>query len=88
MKYNIKPTGNKVYLKQEREVKTKAGIIIASAAQEKQSNACVIAVGDEVSFVKPGDNVLIDKFGGQIIEDGETEVYLVVAEEEILGIIE
>lgn len=88
MKYDIKPIGRRVYLRQTRETKTKSGIIMTASAAEKQSTAYVLAVGDEVSFVKPEDNVLVDKFGGQIIEDNGDDVYLIVSEEEILGIIE
>ena len=60
------PLGDRVVLKQvEAEEKTKSGIILASAAQEKPSEAIVIAVGpgtEEVKMeVKVDDKVIFSK---------------------------
>ncbi len=93
---NVKPLGDRVLVQpiEEDEVK-KGGIIIPDTAKEKPQEGKVIALGtgkvDEhgkkVDFtVKKGDKVLISKYGGTEIKvDGES--YLIMREDDILGII-
>jgi len=93
---NIKPLGDRVLVQalEEKEVK-KGGIIIPDTAKEKPQEGQVVALGtgkrdDEgklVPFtVKKGDKVLISKYGGTEVKvDGET--YLIMREDDILGII-
>jgi len=93
---NIKPLGDRVLVQalEEKEVK-KGGIIIPDTAKEKPQEGQVIALGtgkrDEdgklIEFtVKKGDKVLISKYGGTEVKfDGET--YLIMREDDILGII-
>ena len=79
---------------EEKEVK-KGGIIIPDTAKEKPQEAKVIALGTgkldddgkKVPFtVKKGDVVLISKYGGTEVKvDGES--YLIMREDDILGII-
>ncbi|MEY2557798.1 MAG: chaperonin GroES [Verrucomicrobiota bacterium] len=79
---------------EEKETK-KGGIIIPDTAKEKPQEGSVVALGtgklDEdgkkVEFtVKKGDKVLIPKYGGTEIKvDGES--YLIMREDDILGII-
>ena len=79
---------------EEKEVK-KGGIIIPDTAKEKPQEGKVVALGTgkrdddgkNIEFtVKKGDNVLISKYGGTEIKiDGET--YLIMREDDILGII-
>ena len=79
---------------EEKEVK-KGGIIIPDTAKEKPQEGKVIALGTgklddngkKVEFtVKSGDKVLISKYGGTEIKvDGES--YLIMREDDILGII-
>lgn len=94
---NVRPLGDRVLVQQveEQEVK-KGGIIIPDTAKEKPQEAKVIAVGsgkrDEsgklIPFeVKKGDKVLISKYGGTEIKiDGQ--VYQIMREDDILGILE
>ena len=94
---NIKPLGDRV-LVQTIEVKEekKGGIIIPDTAKEKPQEAKVVALGtgkrDEdgkkIPFeVRKGDRVLISKYGGTEIKlNGDN--YLVMREEDILGVIE
>ena len=73
----------------------KGGIIIPDADKEKPQEGEVVALGtgkrDEdgklIAFtVKKGDKVLICKYGGTEVKiDGET--YLIMREDDILGII-
>ncbi|MEI6337515.1 MAG: co-chaperone GroES [Verrucomicrobiota bacterium] len=93
---NIKPLGDRVLVQaiEEKEVK-KGGIIIPDTAKEKPQEGKVVALGtgkrDEegklIEFtVKKGDKVLISKYGGTEVKiDGET--YLIMREDDILGIL-
>jgi chaperonin GroES len=94
---NVKPLGDRVLVQpiEEQEVK-KGGIIIPDTAKEKPQEGKVVAVGtgkrDEngklIPFeVKKGDRVLISKYGGTEIKiDGKD--YLIMREEDILGVID
>ena len=79
---------------EEKETK-KGGIIIPDTAKEKPQEGKVVALGTgklddngkKVEFmVKKNDTVLISKYGGTEIKvDGES--YLIMREDDILGII-
>jgi chaperonin GroES len=93
---NVRPLGDRVLVQaiEEQEMK-KGGIIIPDTAKEKPQEGKVIALGTgkiddngkKVDFtVKQGDKVLISKYGGTEIKvDGES--YLIMREDDILGII-
>ena len=93
----IRPLQDRIIVKRlEEETKTKGGIIIPDSAKEKPIEGKVIAVGkgkktDDGKLipldVKAGDKVLFSKYGGTEVKiDGEE--YLIMREEDILGIIE
>lgn len=93
---NLKPLGQRVLLKRiEAEQKTAGGLFLPDNAQEKPQEAEVIAVGTGgrdnegklIEFtVKPGDRVLVSKYGGTEIKlDGVD--YLILSENDILGVI-
>ena len=92
----IKPLGSRVLLKmKEGEEKTKSGIILAEAAQEKPQIAEVIEVGpgeivegkQETMQVKKGDDVIISQYAGTKINYEGTE-YIIVKQDEILAVVE
>ncbi len=94
---NIKPINDRVVVKPApAEEKTQGGIIIPDTAKEKPIEGKVVAVGkgkvaDDGKLIKPevsvGDKVLFSKYGGTEVKiDGEE--YLIMREEDILGIIE
>jgi chaperonin GroES len=96
MAINVKPLSDRVLVKplDEKEVK-KGGIIIPDSAKEKPQEGEVVALGtgklDEsgkkIEFtVKKGDRVLISKYGGTEIKF-EGENYLIMREDDILGIL-
>jgi chaperonin GroES len=96
MAINVKPLADRVLVKplEEKEVK-KGGIIIPDSAKEKPQEGEVVALGtgktdDEgkkIAFtVKKGDRVLISKYGGTEIKF-EGENYLIMREDDILGIL-
>ncbi len=92
----IKPLGERVLVEplKEEEV-SKGGIIIPDSAREKPQEGKVIAVGtgklDEngktIPFnVKPGDTVLMPKYGGTEVKlDGKE--YQIMREDDILAVI-
>ena len=96
MAINVRPLGDRVLVQplEEKEAK-KGGIIIPDTAKEKPQEGKVVALGTgkrdddgkKVEFtVKKGDKVLISKYGGTEIKvDGES--YLIMREDDILGII-
>ena len=93
---NLKPLADRVVLKQvEAEEKTKGGIILTSAAQEKPEIYEVIVVGPggmvdgkEVKMeVKAGDKVIAGKFTGTRVKL-EGEEYTIVRQDDILAIVE
>jgi chaperonin GroES len=91
----IRPLLDRVLVKRlAYEEKTPGGIIIPEVAKEKGQTGEVIAVGtgrvgqDGTVIrmqVKPGDKVIIGKYAGTEILNGE---HVIIREDEILGIIE
>ena len=92
----IQPLGDRVLVEPVEEVEQiKGGIYIPDTAKEKPMEGKVIAVGKKydkehkpVEFdVKPGDCVLLPKYGGTEVKiDGKK--YQLVREEDLLGVIE
>ena len=93
----IRPLQDRIIVKRlESEEKTKGGIIIPDTAKEKPQEGKVIAVGKgkvgEDGKVTPldvraGDKILFGKYSGTEVKL-EGEEYLIMREEDILGIIE
>ena len=92
----LKPLADKVVVKRlEAEEKTKSGILLAAAAQEKPEIYEVVAVGpggvidgNEVKMeVKTGDRILTGKYTGTTVKI-EGEEYTVVRQADILAILE
>ncbi|MFH0811019.1 MAG: co-chaperone GroES [Pseudomonadota bacterium] len=93
----IRPLHDRVIVQQEAEEgKTKGGIIIPDTAKERPLIGRVIAAGEgrrgkngslQPLAVKAGDNVLFGRYAGTEVElDGRK--YLVMREDDILGVIE
>ncbi len=85
----IKPLKDKVVIRYSEEdiEKTAGGIYVPDVAKEKPQKGTVDAVGSEVKEVKAGNQVLFDKYSGSKIKIDNVE-YLIVKEEDLLGIIE
>jgi chaperonin GroES len=85
----IKPLKDRVVVRySEEEIeKTAGGIYVPDVAKEKPQKGIVEAVGSEVKEVKAGNTVLFDKYSGSKVKLNDTE-YLIVKEEDLLGIIE
>ena len=93
----VRPLHDRVLIKRIEEQETmKGGIIIPDTAREKPQQGKVIAAGTgkirddgtrQPPDVKAGDLILFGKYSGQEIRlDGED--YLIVREDEVLGIID
>ena len=86
---NFQPLGDRVLIKvKEAETKTASGIIIPdNAEKEKPTQAEIIAVGNDVTHVKVGDQVVFTKFARSATVTLEGIDYLVMETSEILGVI-
>ena len=94
---NIRPLHDRVVVKRIEEKETiQGGIIIPDTAKEKPQEGEVIAVGqgkraDDGKLialdVKVGDRILFGKYSGSEIKL-EGEEFLIIREDEILGVIE
>ncbi len=92
-----RPLHDKIIIKRlEEEEKSVGGIIIPDTAKEKPQQGKVIAVGTGIVLkdgktvplqVKPGDRVIFSKYGGTEVKFLD-EDYLVMREDDILGILE
>jgi chaperonin GroES len=94
---DLRPLHDRVLVKRLDEGEQKVGgIIIPDSAKEKPQQAEVMAVGNgklldsgerAAPDVKPGDRILFGKYSGSEIKI-EGEEYLIVTEDEILGVLE
>lgn len=93
----IKPLNNRVLVKRSKAQTTKGGIILPDTAQEKPKEGTVMATGpgarDEEGKVHPmnvkaGDRVLFSSYSGTEVKNVEQEEeYLILSEEDILGVL-
>lgn len=92
----IQPLGERVLVKRiEAEEKTAGGIVVPDSAKEKPKEGEIISLGTgkvnekgekEAFNVKKGDKILFESYAGTEVKiDGEE--YLVMKEDDILGII-
>ena len=92
----LRPLSDRVVVKaMEAEEKTKSGLILAAASQEKPQIAEVVAVGpgglvdgkEVVMTVKVGDKVITSKYSGTEVKADGVE-YNIVRQSDILAIVE
>ncbi len=94
----IKPIKDNIVVKriEDSDEKKVGSIIIPDTAKEKPMTAKVIAIGSGRTLkdgkkvaleVKVGDKVLIGKYSGSEVKLDGTE-YLILKEDEVLGIVE
>ncbi|MBI3681258.1 MAG: co-chaperone GroES [Acidobacteria bacterium] len=94
---NIRPLYDRIVVKRIEETETvKGGIIIPDSAKEKPQEGEVMAVGKGKRLedgklialdVQVGDHILFGKYSGNDIKIEGTE-YLIMREDEVLGVIE
>jgi len=84
----FKPLKERVFVSYSDELeKTAGGIYVPDTAKEKPQRGKVEAIGSEVKEVKVGDEIFFDKYSGSKVNIDNLE-YLIIKEEDILGIIE
>lgn len=93
----LRPLQDRILVRRvEEEEKTKGGIIIPDTAKEKPAEGKVVEVGkgklDESGKrialeVKKGDRILFGKYSGTEVKI-EGQEYLIMREEDVLGIID
>ena len=94
---SLRPLSDRILVQRVQEnEKTKGGIIIPDTAKEKPAEGKVVATGNGrmgedgkllPMDVKVGDRVLFSKYGGTDVKiDGED--YLILRQDDVLGIIE
>ena len=93
----LRPLQDRILVRRvKEEEKTKGGIIIPDTAKEKPAEGKVVAVGkgklDEngkriALEIKKGDRILFGKYSGTEVKI-EGEEYLIMREEDVLGVID
>ncbi len=93
----LRPLADRVVVQRDdAEETTSGGIVLPDSAKEKVNRARVIAVGpgkldDNGTLhpvaVKPGDHVLLNKYGGDEFEVSDL-TYTIVRESDILAVLE
>ena len=98
MTLNLKPLGDRVVVRaqDDLEQRTPSGLVIPDTAKEKPQQGKVIAAGTgkvkddgtrQPPDVKAGDRILFGKYSGQEIKLEGAE-YIIMREDEVLGVIE
>ncbi|MFY9708203.1 MAG: co-chaperone GroES [Desulfobacterales bacterium] len=92
----LRPLQDRILVqREEEETKTKGGIIIPDTAKEKPVEGKVVAVGNgkvgedgkrTALEVKKGDRILFGKYSGTEVKI-EGEEYLIMREDDVLGVI-
>lgn len=84
----FRPLKDRVFVSySEESEKTAGGLYIPESAKEKPQKGKIEAVGLEVKSLKAGDLVLFDKYSGSKVNIQDEE-YLIIKEEDILGVFE
>jgi chaperonin GroES len=93
----LKPLGDRVLVQRSKAQKTVGGILLPDTAQEKPKEGKVIAVGPgklndqgnrEALNVKVGDRVLFSSYAGTEVKNQDSdEEFLILKEEDILGLV-
>ncbi|WP_298273126.1 co-chaperone GroES [Geobacter sp.] len=94
---NLRPLQDRIIVKRiEEETKTAGGILIPDTAKEKPQRGEIVAVGNGKKTedgkvipvdLKAGDKVLFGKYAGTEIKI-EGQEFLIMREDDILGVIE
>jgi len=94
----IRPLGDKIIVKRdEPTARTESGIYLPETAKDKPKQGKIIAVGNGILnketgeyipfSVKKGDSVIFSSYAGTEIKIDDVD-YLIMTEEDILGVVE
>lgn len=83
----VQPLADRIVAQaEEASDKTASGFYLPEDAKEKPQIAKVIEVGKDVSEIKKGDTVVYPKYGtSEVTVEGEE--YMIMKEEDVLGVI-
>lgn len=85
----LTPLFDKILIKRPEEFsETDGGIIIPETSREKAMNGEIISTGADVKHVKQGMTIMFAKYAGTDITFDDTNQYLIIAEQDVLGIME
>lgn len=97
MEQKIKPLGNRILVKRSKATTSKGGILLPDTAQEKPKEGVVLAIGPgkttdngiEPLMLKVNDRVLFSSYAGTEVkgELTEDEEYLIMSEDDVLGVL-
>lgn len=91
----IIPLGNRIVVQRAEAKTSKGGILLPDSAQEKPREGKVIAAGPgkmnedgklEPLSIKEGDRILFGSYAGTEVKHNDEE-YLILSEEDVLGIL-
>lgn len=81
----LKPLGDRVIaVVEEASNKTASGLYLPDNAKEKSRVAKVVAIGNAVKDVKPGDKIVYKEYSTTEVKVSGTE-YIIVKEEDVLA---
>ena len=95
----VKPLGNRVLIKRSKATASKGGIILPDTAQEKPKEGVVVSVGSgkvtddgiKPLSLKENDRVLFSSYAGTEVKgdiaESEDEEYLIMSEDDVLGVL-
>lgn len=91
----LKPLGNRLVVQRSKAQTSKGGILLPDSAQKRPLEGKVIAAGPgktnesgllEPLAVKVGDCILFGSYAGTEVQQNDEE-YLILSEEDVLGIL-
>lgn len=89
MKIPLVPLFDKILIKRPEEFsETEGGIIIPETSREKAMNGEVVSMGNDCKYVEIGQKVMFRKYAGTDVTFSDDEQYLIIAEGDVLGIME
>ena len=93
----VKPIGDRILVKRiKAEEKTAGGIVVPDTAKEKPKEGKIISLGTGKALddgkksefiVKKGDRILFESYAGTEVKI-DSEEYLLMKEDDVLGIVE
>ena len=85
----LTPLFDKVLIKRPEEFsETPGGLIIPETSREKAMNGEVVSIGADVKHVKIGDTIMFRKYAGTDITFNDENQYLIISEQDVLGVME
>lgn len=83
----IRPAGKQVFAKEQAKEVQKGSFILTENAAEKPLAADVLSVGRDIDWIKAGDVIVYKPYASTEFKLDDID-YILIHEEDILGIIE